>query len=88
MVSVLASTDRYFLVVHQFSARVTDVVEFGPDASEAAYARLFAVEAEHLGHPETQVILLVAESLATLEVTHGSIFRDAQVTHRLHGVDE
>ena len=88
MVSVLTSTDRYFLVVHQSGPRVTDVVEFGPGEREAAYARLFAVEAEHLGRPETQVILLVAESLETLEVTHGSIFRDVHLTHRLHGVGE
>jgi hypothetical protein len=76
-------TEQLFLVVFDSDeqALVHDVVVFD-DAPDALRAYTLT-EDLHRGHPKVEVVLLLADSIATLEVTHRIYFPGAGDDDRL-----
>jgi hypothetical protein len=68
-----------FVVFQDKEAGTWSVEEFPADASDAALARLFALE-RHYGNSRTVgIILLGTDSLETLFYTHGDLFYGERV---------
>ena len=81
-------TEQFFLVVFDGAeqALVHDVVVFD-DAPDAL--RAYALTEElHRAAPRVEVVLLLADSIATLEVTHRIYFEGACDDDRLAGVGQ
>jgi hypothetical protein len=72
---------KHFLVVYRVSEGTSKVQEFGTDydAAQAAYA---AAEQEHRADDDTDIVLLGADSLATIKETHSSYFKDRDALKR------
>ena len=68
---------RHFLLLHDPRRRRLDVMEF--DDAAAAIAAYSALELEHLGQPDLEIVLLGADSLDTIRKTHGHYFSIADV---------
>lgn len=68
-----ADAIKHFLVVYNRTAGRTKVREFGADydAAQRAYE---AAERDTWSHPDVDVVLLSADSLATVKHTHSSWF--------------
>jgi hypothetical protein len=64
---------RHFLVVYDIAAANAAVTEFSDyDEALAAYE---ALEKENFGRDDLDIVLLGADSRATIEKTHSSYFR-------------
>jgi hypothetical protein len=64
---------RHFLVVYDIASAKAAVTEFEDyDMALAAYEQ---IEKENFGHDELDIVLLGADSRATIEKTHSSYFR-------------
>jgi hypothetical protein len=71
----MSSADiKHFLVIYDIHARSAEVRPFGTDydAAQAAYKE---VERETRERTDLDVVLLSADSLATIKHTHSSYFR-------------
>lgn len=66
---------KHFLVIYRVADGTTDVKQFGTDydRAQAAYAE---AEREHRGRDDVDIVLLGADSLATIKKTHSSYFKD------------
>jgi hypothetical protein len=63
---------RHFLVIYDVAAGEATVREF--DDYGDALAAYESIEKEHLGSRDYDIVLLGADSLATVEKTHSSYF--------------
>jgi len=72
---------QHFLVTFRTDANRASVRRFGRDydAAQRAYA---AAEREHQGDPNYDIVLLSADSLATIKRTHSSYFGAGESTLR------
>jgi hypothetical protein len=79
----LGSNDiKHFLVVYDIATGQAEVRTFGMDydAAQTAYAEL---EQETRDDPNLDVVLLSADSLATIKRTHSSYFETRETFERL-----
>lgn len=68
----------HFLIVYDLRAGRTIRLDEYPDGDrEEAMAHRFRLESDYLGDPNLEVIVLGAESIKTLEVTHSRYFKRA-----------
>jgi hypothetical protein len=65
---------NYFLVTYNRRTGQHDVKQFGMERVNALRAR-FALEREHHGNPDIEIVVLGSDSLQTLEKTHPRYFR-------------
>lgn len=81
---------QQFLIVYDLiEARLLHVAEFGEDlsAATAAYARKEPEYRNRRGHADYEIMLIGADSLDTLRITHPRYFRgnDVLAGHQLPG---
>lgn len=67
----------YFLIEHDVATCTAEVRGEFADA-DAAHDAFFALERQHLQDDSKQIILLGAESLDDLKITHGNLFERPQ----------
>ena len=73
----MATTDRtrrHFVVYRDRSTLAWSVEEFSDDEKESAFTRMAQLENHYGDQRSIEVILLGAESLATIRYTHGDLF--------------
>jgi hypothetical protein len=67
---------RNFLIVYDLrEGRTIRIDEYPDDERERAISTRFALENEYLSDPNLEVIMLSAESRASLEATHSRYFK-------------
>jgi hypothetical protein len=67
---------RTFLIVYDRGAgRIEELAEFGEDAGDDARRRRVELERKHRTDPNIEVVVLGAESLESLRVTHARYFK-------------
>ena len=73
---------KHFLIVYDIPSGKAQVRRFGTDydAAQAAYAEL---EGEMRGRDDLDIVLLGADSLATVKRTHSSYFQTEQTFESL-----
>jgi hypothetical protein len=68
----------YFLVVYdRLAGRLLEFTRFGPEERDEALRVLFAREAEELGNPSIEVVVLGAASEELLRTSHARYFKSA-----------
>ena len=67
-------TRRHFVVYRDRSTLAWSVEEFSDDEKESAFTRMADLENHHGDQHSIEVVLLGAESLATIRYTHGDLF--------------
>lgn len=70
---------KHFLLVYdQAAGRILRIDEFGDVERSVALDTRFALEREHAGNPNLEIIVLGAADRAALESTHARYFKDVQ----------
>jgi hypothetical protein len=72
---------RHFLITLDPETGKTTVEDFGPDYSAALAAYAEAERANGI-NPKLNTVLISADSLATIEQTHSSYFRDRSTSFK------
>lgn len=73
----MATTDRtrrHFVVYRDRSTLAWSAEEFADDEKESAFTRMAQLENHYGDQHSIEVVLLGAESLATIRFTHGDLF--------------